>query len=343
MDIKVSVIIPVYNAEEYLSRCLTSLTSQTLKECEFIFVNDGSIDNSVVIINKYILNDKRIKLINQNNMGVSIARNTGLKNATGEYIGFVDADDYVSLEFFEKMYSAASENNCDVVFSNMLEELEGKQILTKYPFQSDINLYQSYINENILPYFIKADNLNSVCNKIFKHEVLQKYMIKFPERVELGEDSIFNIIVFSYAYKVKYLNITGYYYKEVKGSATRNIIEKDYFKRSLQVYSMKYPDIFEKKIANLDTQHIRSIKLINSVFSYIYIYLNPRNQMKFSKKLKYVSSMIGNDLVRESLPFYYVNHYKHASKYEKLIYLFVKRKSSLGLLITVLYSWFRNN
>ena len=102
--IKLSVVIPVYNAEKHLKACIESLLSQTLAGLEFIFVNDGSQDNSPEIIASYQATDSRITLINQSNQGVSVARNNGIAVAQGEYIGFVDADDTIASDFFEKHY-----------------------------------------------------------------------------------------------------------------------------------------------------------------------------------------------------------------------------------------------
>ncbi|MES9697320.1 glycosyltransferase [Bacillus sp. JJ927] len=102
-----SVIIPVYNAEKYITQCIESLLNQTLRECEFIFINDGSTDNSEKIIEDYKKINDRITLINQENQGVSIARNRGLDVSTGEYVGFVDADDYIEKDMYEMLYNAA--------------------------------------------------------------------------------------------------------------------------------------------------------------------------------------------------------------------------------------------
>ena len=118
LEIKISVVIPVYNAEEYIIECIESLLGQTLKECEFIFVNDGSNDGSQQIIERYKLLDSRIKLINQENQGVSCARNNGLKIALGEYIGFVDADDFIEEEMYEVLYDSIKSDNSDSVISN---------------------------------------------------------------------------------------------------------------------------------------------------------------------------------------------------------------------------------
>lgn len=105
--IKVSVIVPVYNVEKYLRECLNSLVNQTLKEIEIICINDGSEDSSLEILNEYASKDSRFVIINQENSGQSVARNKGLDVAKGEYIGFVDSDDWVDLNFFENLYSEA--------------------------------------------------------------------------------------------------------------------------------------------------------------------------------------------------------------------------------------------
>ena len=112
---KVSIIVPVYNMQNYLKKCFDSLINQTLADVEIIVVNDESTDNSPEIIEAYALMDKRIKVINRKNGGLSMARNSGMSVATGEYIGFVDSDDWVELEMYEKMYDLASKHSADIV------------------------------------------------------------------------------------------------------------------------------------------------------------------------------------------------------------------------------------
>ena len=111
---KISIIIPVYNVEKYLSRCLESVINQSYKNIEIIIVNDGSTDNSFDICNKYKKKDKRVILIDQNNQGLSGARNTGLKHATGEYICFIDSDDYVEKDYVEYLYKLIVKDDYDL-------------------------------------------------------------------------------------------------------------------------------------------------------------------------------------------------------------------------------------
>ena len=100
---KISVIVPVYKVEKFLPKCLESLINQTLKDIEIICINDGSPDNSLKILEEYAKKDSRIKIINQKNAGPSVARNNGMSAASGEYIGFVDSDDWIDLDFYEKL------------------------------------------------------------------------------------------------------------------------------------------------------------------------------------------------------------------------------------------------
>lgn len=117
---KVSIIIPVYNTEKYLSRCLNSLVKQTLHDIEIICINDGSEDNSLSILENYASSDERIVLIDQKNQGQSVARNRGIEIARGKYIGFVDSDDWVDDNYFEKLYCAAENNNCDIAVAGII-------------------------------------------------------------------------------------------------------------------------------------------------------------------------------------------------------------------------------
>ena len=119
--IGVSIIVPVYNTEEYLQKCLDSLTNQTLKNIEIICVNDGSTDNSLKILQDNAIKDDRIKIINQENKKQGAARNAGMQIATGEYIGFVDSDDWVDFDFYEKLYSAAKKHNFDIALGTNVD------------------------------------------------------------------------------------------------------------------------------------------------------------------------------------------------------------------------------
>ena len=119
--IKVSVIIPVFNVEKYLNQCLDSVCAQTLKDIEIICINDGSTDNSYNLLCEYAKLDSRIIIINQSNKGVSSARNAGVKLARGEFLCFIDSDDYVDSDYLEKLYQSAVTNNCEIACSGFIK------------------------------------------------------------------------------------------------------------------------------------------------------------------------------------------------------------------------------
>ena len=286
--------------------------------------------------------DSRIILINQENQGVSIARNNGLKVASGEYVGFVDADDYIEKDMYEKLYNSAKENNCDIVISNFESELEGHKVITKYPFPINRSLHKDFIEQQVLPYFIMSDDLNTACNKLYKNKIIKEYKVVFPQKIALGEDGMFNMRVFSHTSVIKYIDYSGYHYREVMGSATRDISKKDYFKRALQVYTTELPQAFINRMDKEKIQKYKAIKLINSVMAYIHIYFKPTKDFAFKKRFKYVQDMISNRQVSEALQVYCSEKYSSLGRYEKLLVNMIKRQSTLGLYCATAYSRFRN-
>lgn len=173
--IKVSVIVPVYNVEKYIEKCLNSLVKQTLKEIEIIVVNDGSPDNSQDVIDKFVKKyPKKVIGLTKKNGGLSSARNFGLKHVNGEYITFVDSDDYLDLTALEKMYNKAKSNNFDIVACDL------EYIYESYTENVVCNINNDLINKDqvksCMTYIYPA-----ACNKIYKNELLKN--LKFKEKI----------------------------------------------------------------------------------------------------------------------------------------------------------------
>ena len=196
---KVSVIIPVYNVEKYLRKCLDSVCAQTLEDIEIICVNDCSPDDSIEILKEYASKDNRIKIIDfKENRGVAVARNEAIKIATGEYIGFVDSDDWIDLDFYEKLYKKAKEDNVDLVVGNHIT-VQNNQNSKLIDIVNKVKKNKIYFNG--LFYL-----------GLYKNEILKKYDIKFLENVIYGEDRLFPILAVYYANKVETVADTYYYY-----------------------------------------------------------------------------------------------------------------------------------
>lgn len=176
---KVSIIVPVYNTEKYLEKCLNSLVKQSLDDIEIIIVNDGSTDNSEIIVNKFKQDyPNKIVYLKKENGGLSDARNYGLAYANSEYVGFVDSDDYVELNMFEKLYTAAKEKNLDLAECNFIWE---------YPNKTKIDYGFNYLNKKDFFLFGRV----MVCNKLFKTSIIKNNNITFPNSLNYEDIEFF--------------------------------------------------------------------------------------------------------------------------------------------------------
>lgn len=190
---KVSVVVPVYNAEKYLEECLDSIMVQTLKDIEVICVNDGSTDRSGQILNEYAKKDSRIKVIHKENGGVVSARNTGVDIAEGKYIGFVDSDDWVEPEMYEKLYEIAEREDVDLVTSGYF--MEGNYTTTHLDIVEEGlykgERYDSLLNQVIYILDQKAPGIRGMlwC-KLYKRELFEKIRQEIPESLTFSEDKM---------------------------------------------------------------------------------------------------------------------------------------------------------
>lgn len=194
----VSVLIPVYNVERYLERCLDSVTAQTLNNIEIICVDDGSTDNSIEILKRYSQEDKRIKIVQKRNGGLPSARNAGLDVAKGTYIGFVDSDDYIETTMYEKMVCAAKERNSDVVIcgANIFPE-EPKADQWLYDSLSPFERYYEKFNPDIL--FKDIDTTPFLWRTLIRRGLIEEHKFRLNEDIVLGEDKAFQCKIYPYA------------------------------------------------------------------------------------------------------------------------------------------------
>ncbi len=230
MNELVSVIVPIYSVENYLARCIESIINQTYKNLEIILVDDGSPDNCPQICDDYAKKDCRIKVIHKKNGGLSDARNTGMKFATGKYISFIDSDDYVSLDFFEILLETMKTHNSDIVECSVVK------------FYRD-NSNDDYIDDLKDFDFDTVDGLSKlisenpfhqhVWNKLYKTELV----LDIPYEVgKLNEDEFWTYQVFGRAKKITKINKTMYYYFQRESS----IMGNRYNLRRLDVLEGKY-------------------------------------------------------------------------------------------------------
>ena len=217
---KMSVIIPVYNNAVYLPQCLDSLLSQSFPDFEGIIVDDGSYDGSETICDEYQKRDCRLKVIHIENHGVSHARNVGLDNAKGEWVSFVDSDDWIDPDYLSTLYEQI-DNDTDVVIGNLFFNIGEKQItkVCSKPLIRKKN-FPSFPLATLVPDCGRADNLyvsmellSSACNKLTRKSLLEKYHIRFNEQIYLNEDGLFHLNCYIRAKDFVILDTPLYHYR----------------------------------------------------------------------------------------------------------------------------------
>lgn len=263
---KVSVIIPVYNREKYLKPCLDSVINQTLKNIEIICIDDGSTDGSLEILNEYVKRDGRIKIIEQKNQGPGLARNTGLEIAEGEYIGFVDSDDWIDLNFYETLFTAAKKQGADLA-------------RTLYVYEYQNHSIEDNTNRTILEKKSDGELLNDnehsvvIWNAIYKREYLQKHNVCFDKLPGLVDVPFTARATY---YSKKTIPVTGTYYhyrkevgngltifgkKRIEGLLKANKITLDFINSVKYQNKTDYLVAFKRVMWRYDDSFGRGLKL----------------------------------------------------------------------------------
>jgi glycosyltransferase involved in cell wall biosynthesis len=307
-SIKVSIIVPIYNVEQYLRRCLDSLINQTLKEIEIILVNDCSPDNCQSIMEEYAGKDKRVILIkHESNQGVSVARNNGMNIARGEYIGFVDPDDYVDLDFYEKLYRETENNReLDIVKGNVkMTDFDG---ITRV---CDINMG---VRENKF-YFNWQ-----FWSAIYKRSFIQNNKIDFPPGIITAQDVVFLIKSIILSDNIIVIDNTFYNYIRVENSLASRILSNEKIKSRINAFKLIIDTINSHEISKED-YFFNFINRLNDLKSYFNVILDTDKE---SKQLIPETLIKFYDMCKYKLDFSL--NYKQEEWYEFLI-----KKDVVGL------------
>lgn len=240
---KISVIIPVYNVQKYLQRCIDSLLAQTYTNIELIFVDDGSTDNSFSILQKAALSDSRVRVLQQENSGPSAARNRGMENCTGEYIMFCDSDDTVEQNWCDEMLGMIRQNPgaWNICFLSVLDE-NGKRIM-----QLGDESMPSLLDKDGYWMTLKDGLSGSVNNKIFCSKIIRDNHLSFNLSLRRGEDVLFNIDYFRLTDRIAVSKKCLYNYYRYTGFETlTNRYHKDDFDTEMMLYTARRPLIDQK-------------------------------------------------------------------------------------------------
>lgn len=304
-DIKVSIIVPIYNVEKYLCRCMDSLLNQTLKDIEIIMVDDGSPDNCPQMCDEYAKKDSRVKVVHKKNGGLGYARNSGLDVATGEYVAFVDSDDYVDLGMYEKLYKAAEENNNEAVFCGFKKEFSPNRFIEC----KECNSYTEYTSEGMkllvldfiaAPPHCKSEYIHdmSVWHSIYKRSIIEENNIRFiSERDYASEDIPFQIDFLKCCKKVGFIPDVFYVYCYNGGSLTKSF-KPEKFKKMQALYHL-----LKERTLEFDKDSLRANRLFIGYVRAL-IRLIVALEITKAQKLEYIRNIITSNIWKEIEPIY---------------------------------------
>nr|WP_302856620.1 glycosyltransferase [uncultured Ruminococcus sp.] len=260
-NIKISLIVPCYNIRKYLPRCIESILAQTYKNLEIILISDGSTDGTDEVIREYAKKDSRIIPIFKQNSGVSDTRNRGLDIATGDYIGFVDGDDYIEPEMYETLLKNAIENNADISHCGYQMVFPSR---VDYYYNTGKKVIQD--NKKGIRDIIVGDYVEpSPCIKIYRKNIVNN--LRMPINIKINEDVLFNFYAFVNSKKSVYEDLPFYHYILRKGSAATSKINQNKLFDPVRVRK----EIFEYSLKNLDNE-IQSVAYSSYLNSIINLY-----------------------------------------------------------------------
>lgn len=220
----VSIVIPIFNVEKYIERCLSSLIKQDYTNIEIIVIDDGSLDNSAMIVDNLALFDKRIILIHEENKGVSSARNIGIDKAQGSYIMFIDGDDWVDSNYVSTFLKRIEESKAPIVMNTNYYADSGKEVSSN----NKINNISTITNDTAAEYIYNGRIFVAVWNKIYRKSFLDEYTIRFNNEIWYGEGMLFNIECLQYIETVPIIDIALYHQEPNVNSAMRNFNLENY-------------------------------------------------------------------------------------------------------------------
>lgn len=324
-NIKFSIIVPIYNAESYIEKCIDSVLTQTFKNYELILVNDGSEDNSLEIVKKYS-NLENVLVISKKNTGVSDTRNIGLKSATGDWITFLDSDDWLDNNALEIINEIIEKNEVDIIQSNLYINNKNQQNILNEKLKDIIIEDKKNIIDTIISVKygeMKYHNIYGNCRcaggKFYKHDLIKKNKIEFIKNLAAFEDGIFNLHAYYNANKIYIMKNAIYHYRYNNNSQTHNYISnenqqnkneliikgiKDFFKK----YNIGYNESFNYCLFDLTLVAINNSvgfnKSINATMKEIKNIIKNNNISQIIKKIN-ISYLKGKDKI-----FYYLMKFK---------------------------------
>ena len=296
---KVSIIVPIYNVEKYLDRCMNSLVNQTLKDIEIIMVDDGSPDNCPKMCDEWAKKDNRIKVVHKKNGGLGYARNSGLDVATGEYVAFVDSDDFVKTDMYETLYNKIEEYGADTIFCCFFTYYNDHNIQDHKNVNCDVVFEGRAVMDFALDFVGSSPSEKrdwkyekSVWHSLYSNDIIQQNNIRFvSEREILSEDIVFQELYLPYSKKVVYIpNSLYYYFLGNEGSLTSAKYDSSWFTRVIKLYNC-----ICKLTAKIDPEGLRAQRLLIAYMRYN-AYRIFDSRLSYRQKVSYLNELSSKEV-----------------------------------------------
>lgn len=302
MNEKISVIVPVYNNEKYIGRCLKSICENTYKDLEIIVIDDGSSDQSGNICDEYAKKDFRIKVIHQKNQGVSNTRNLGISLSTGKYISFIDSDDTVPKNFYSELLTASKDQECDLCICSVLHIDNGCEKSFGLPNSFKIYISQNKSERKELWYKLNETYLlYGPYNKLYKAEVVIKNQIEFPIDISYGEDLLFNLKYLNYCSIIKYVSYPQYFYYTDNQNSLSHIYRENRFINGLHLNNC-IKDF--SKAYNLDSEKLSKYlarRIYDDAYNSLFDLFSNSCTLTLREKYKQIRFIMHNEQLSEAL------------------------------------------
>lgn len=340
MKPKISIIVPIYNVENYLSRCLDSLLTQEYEDFEVIAINDGSTDNSLTILQEYAEKDHRICIIDKENNGVSSARNDGLSQAKGEYIGFVDPDDWIEPQMYKDMLKIAEEDHIDIVMCSYIREFGTHSKEKTFALPERSTYYNDDVHKKIMRRLVGPlneevanpellDAWGTVWSKLYRAEVIKNNNLQFVDLREIGsnEDTLFNIHASYYAKSFVFFNKPYYHYWRANDTSITSKHNPNLVSQFGKLYSKMESFLNEKKLG-IEYKIALSNRISLNTLGLGLNTISRGNNHSVIKQVNDIKVLLNNKLIKRSLEQFEL---KHCSVMWKTFFFFAKNRLAFGL------------
>lgn len=326
---KVSVIVPIYNVEKYLDRCMQSVLNQTLKDIEIIMVDDGSPDNCPSMCDEYARKDNRIKVIHKKNGGLGFARNSGLEIATGEYVAFIDSDDFIDTSMYETLYNTAKTHGLDTCFCGFNYYKNGKvtsrREVTELKFFRGKSEVKEFLLDMVGPapsYPHEVKYLMCVWKAIYSMSVINEYNLRFDSEKELAsEDILFHAIYLPRCQNIGFIPGCFYYYCENASSISHTYSDAKFLRIRKNLIEVKHrlDNVCPQNEYMIHYQRYLLLSLRGVIWHEIY-----SSTKSFKDKMAAVKSRCMDDVYSSLLKDF---PYKQLNWQKRLLYLTIKKKN----------------